>query len=315
MQKILYFLLILSLASCTQSSSVKINSNIQTEKTAKHINIPGTRLFIVPPPNFTVSHDFIGLQKGEKSMINIYDLDGGNFYTNTRDFSKQGFEQRGATVFDFQEIKINGYPAKYIQMQGDPGTKAYSIVFGDTSFSTMIMAGCPVSDATTGKEIIQSLNTIWYDKNLKIDPFETANFTINDKDSKLKFFKYAANVYMYSVGGIDPKDNPDLPAMMIFQIPMDNSMTQKKVVDMIMSKAQEYGLTNTVTKNVSSEKINNNDAFQAEMYGDLKGKQTVIYNCIISNMNKAIVVQGIAKVGLDESVAEFKKLASTVNIK
>src|SRR5215831_4642741 len=182
--------LLLGLEACTQKKTDAISLNIENAKTNKHINIPGTRLFIIPPPNFSTAKGFIGLQDGKNSILNVMDLVGGNYNTNAATFSKEEFEKKGAKVFDYKEIRVGGFPAKYISMQGDATTKEYALVFGDTTFSTMIIAAYPATDENTGKEIISSLNSICYDKSIKIDPLTTANFSIDDKDSKFKFFKY-----------------------------------------------------------------------------------------------------------------------------
>jgi len=315
MKKILYLFALLSLNACGQTTAYKINQDIKSTKTNRHVNIPGTRLYIIPPPNFTVASTFIGLQKGETSMINIYDLVGGNINTNAATFSKAEFERQGAKVFDFKEIKVNGFPAKYIHMQGDATAKAYSIVFGDTTFTTMIMTIYPVADEKTGNEIIKSLNTIYYDKNKKIDPFETAFFTLDDKVSKFKFFQYNANLYIYSIDGIENKEDKDAPIVLVSQFPKDNTMNAKSIAEMMIKKIQQYGLTNPELKNTTTDKINGYETYQTEVYGQMQGKSSLLFYCIVTKGNKAIVIQGISKKDIQTNLEEFKKMAKTVKIK
>jgi hypothetical protein len=315
MQKIFYLFLLLSLTACGQTSTNKINDDIKNAKTSKHINIPGTRLYIIPPPNFKVASTFIGLQKGETSMFNIYDLVGGNINTNAATFSKAEFERRGAKVFDFKEIKVNSFPAKYIHMQGDATAKAYSIVFGDTTFTTMVMSIYPVADEKTGNEIINSLNTIYYDKNKKIDPFETANFSLDDKVSKFKFFQYNANLYIYSIDGIENKEDKDAPMVLVSQFPKDNTMTAKSIAEIMVNKAQQYGLTNPELRNTTTDRINGYETYQTEVYGQMQGKNSLLFYCVVTKGDKAIVIQGISKKDTESSLQEFKKMAQTVKIK
>lgn len=315
MKKILYLFLLVSLTACGQTSNEKIKSVIDNSKTSKHFNIPGTRLYIVPPPNFKVATNFIGLQKSDKAMFNIYDLVGGNFYTNAATFSKEAFEKQGARVFDFKDIKVNGYPAKFISLQGDLTTKAYALVFGDTTFSTMIMAIYPVTDDVTGIEIINSLNSIWYDKNKKIDPFETANFSLDEKVSKFKFLQYSANLYIYSIGGIDNKGDKDAPMVLVSQFPKDNTMTVKSIADMMLVKIQQYGLTNPQIKTASTQKVNGYDTYETEVYGQMQGANSLLYYLVVAKDDKAIVVQGIAKKDIENNLVEFRKLANTIQVK
>jgi hypothetical protein len=315
MRKLLYSFLLLSLTACGQTSTIQINENISNTKTNKHINIPGTRLYLIPPPGFKVASTFIGLQKGETSIFNIYDLVGGNINTNAATFNKAEFEKQGAKVFDFKEIKVDGFPGKYIHMQGDASAKSYSIVFGDTTFTTMIMTIYPVGDEKTGNEIISSLNTIYYDKDKKIDPFETANFTLDDKVSKFKFFRYSANLFIYTVDGTEHKEDKDAPVILVSQLPKDNTMTAKSIAEMMISKAQQYGLTNIELKNTTTDKINGYEAYQTEVHGQMQGKPGLLFYCVLTKKDKAIALQGISKKDNQANIEEFKKLANTVRIK
>ncbi len=313
--RLLCLLLLASAAASGQSLKIEINPEISNTKTTRHISIPGTRLYIVPPPEFKIATNFLGLQGADNSLLNVYDLVGGNFYTNTATFSKAAFERQGARVFDYQEIIVNGYPAKFVSMQGDAATKAYALVFGDTTFSTMIFAMYPVAQESSGYKLIESLNTIWYDKEKKIDPFETANFSLNEQGSKFKFLHYNSNIYIYTIGGIEDTTDADAPMIIVTQLPKDTTITTKSLADMMIAKAQQYGLTNPQTKNESTEKINGYDSYHAEVYGQIDGKDALIYYCAISKDEKAIVFQGIAKKDIERNLDAFKKLAWTVQMK
>jgi hypothetical protein len=194
-------------------------------------------------------------------------------------------------------------------------TKSYAVVFGDSSFSTMIVADYPVADWATGKGIINSLNTIWYDKSKKIDPFETANFSLDDKVSKFKFLEYNANVYIYSVDGIENKEDKNAPMIVVTQFPKDNSMTVKNIGDMMLAKMQKYGLTTPEIKKASTPQINGYETYETEVYGQMEGKSSLLYYCVVAKGDKAIVVQGIAKKDFESNLKEFKKLASTIKVK
>lgn len=315
MHKILLFLMLFSITAYGQNTAIAVQQNIQNTKTNKHVLIPGTRLFIVPPPDFTVAKTFIGLQKQEHSGLSIMDIVGGNFYSNAATFSKQEFESKGVRVYDYQEIKVGGYPAKFISMQGDLTVKAYALVFGDSTFSTMIMGFYPVVDETTGKQMLASLNTIFYDKARKINPFETAHFTLNEKSSKFKFSQYSANIYLYTVGGVENNKDANSPIVLVMQLPKEQGTTLKSLADMMIAKTQQYGLTNPVVKNVSTEKINGYDTYQAEVYGQIKEMNSVIYQCFIAKGDMVITIQGIAKEDINTNIEEFKKLAATIHIK
>jgi hypothetical protein len=315
MKKLLILILLFGMIACKQSKTDSINPNMQNTRTGKHINIPGTRLYMVPPPGFTAAKGFIGLQDGKNSMLNVMDIVGGDFNSNAATFSSSEFEKKGAKVYEYKELKVNGFPAKYIFMQGDANTNAYALVFGDTTFSTMIMASCPANDKVTNQEILKAINSIWYDKSIKIDPLATASFSLNDKDSKFRFSQYNANIYLYTIGGASTKEDKDAPAVIVTQFPNDNSMTLKSIADMMVGKLQEYGATNPEIKNVSVQLLNGADSYQMEVYTQMQGKNAMIYYCIVAKNEVAIIFEGVAKSDYENNLQEFKKLANTLIVK
>lgn len=315
MHKALYLILLFSATAFGQGAPAKINAHIQSTKTSKHINIPGTRVYIIPPPDFTVAEAFVGLTKNGQSVFNIYDLPGGSFYTNAATFSREKFEGQGIHVFSYEELKVNSYPAKFIVMQGRQSTKTFGLVFGDATFSTMIIAAYPESDDATGKQIIASLNSIYYDKSRKVDPFETARFSLDDKNSKFKFLQFSANVYTYTVGGVDVTVGSNEPFAVVTQMPADPGTDPSEIAKLMMSNLQNKGFTNAEITNASTNQINGYKAYEAAVYGQMSGKKAVIYECVVTDGNKAIAIQGIATSDFENNVQEFKKLAHTIRFK
>ena len=302
-----------ALSACGQTKTEK--KDIENAKTEKHIHIPGTRLYIVPPADFKIATSFLGMQKDDNSGFQIYDLVGGNYYTNAATFRKEAFEQKGAKVFDYKEFKVNGFPAKYIFMQGDQNAKTISLVFGDTTFSTMIMAIYPSTDDKTGEQIQNAIKTIYYDKNLIIDPFATASFTLDETKSIFKFCKSAAGMFIYSIGGVDEKSFNDEPLITVTTIPKDPTVNEKGIAEMLVSSLEKYGLTEKVLKNISTTNVNGQLAYEVEVYGKMQGKSSLIYLLIVTGQDKAIVIQGIVKSDFDTNLKKIKNLAKTIKLK
>jgi len=317
MKKLPYlFFLFISLSGYSQNLKDTIKSEIRNTKTEKHIIIPGTRLYIIPPPNFKLTNTLSGLERDIYTAMVVMDLVGGNFYTNAATFSREAFETKGIRVFEYEEIKVNGYPAKYIVMQGDPYTKVFGLVFGDTTFSTMIMTTSLVADKDVVAEIISSLNSIYYDKSRKIDPLEKAYFSLDDSISKFKFQSFNASfIYTYSIDGKEIEGNKEAPFLIVMQLPSDQTSTLKDVAGMMIAKSQEYGLTDPKVISQSQEKINGYNAFEAVISGQIEGKSSLYYYCVVEKGNKQIVIVAITKNNNEVNLEEFKKLAHTIKMK
>jgi len=296
----------LTLTSCGQTSKNSFPNEIKTTKVATQINIPGTRVFIVPPEGFKVSSTLPAIEKGNSGLVQAMDLVGGSFYTNAATFSKEKFEQKGVKVFEYKELKINGLPAKLAFIQGDPQTKVYNLVFGDSTFSTMVMGVFASNDSKTGEQIRQALLSIYYDKAIEFDPFATAPFKLNDSKSIFKFAKFAASMYMYSIGGIKKESYDNEPYFMALSLPTEGA-SLKAIADDMAEMIKDSNI-----KNVSENKTNGFQSLKREVYGKLNGKPALLFQHIVLIGQSTIVMQGIADYNFDKYIIEFEKLSSTV---
>lgn len=315
MRKVLPLLLLLWFTACKQSTQSTIQSDISNKKTGEHINIPGTRLYLIPPPGAKVGTGFVGLELGEKSAMVVRDLVGSSFADNSATFSKEGFEQKGLKVLDYKEIKVNGYPAKFIAVQQGEELKGYAVLFGNATFSTMVMTTYPIHDDSTGLQIITSLNSMYYDTGKKADPFEAALFTQENKDSKFKFYEMEGGLYMYTVGGIGYGKEVDSPFVLVAQLPVNDTMALDNFADIVIGGAQQFGFTGKEEKNRHWENINGNNAYEAEVYEDTEGQQGILYVCILEGERNMIVLECFAKKDVAANLKAFKQFARGVQLK
>lgn len=313
-RSILFFFVVLLVGACGETKPEIDPNDLKNPKTDKHVRVPGTRLYLVSPLGFTYLPGGSVLKRDDYTAIQVMDLPGGNFYSNAATFNKEAFVKQGATVFEYRELKINGYPAKFIGMQST-GTKGYSLVFGDSSFSTMVMAMYPPGDTAAGRNIKTSLLSFYYDTAYVIDPFETALFKLEDQYSMFKFAKGASNMYVYTIGGIDNKDTPDDPFMSATMMPVDATVTPESVFQEMLRGLARNGFVQTTAKNGFSGKTNGNTSYEGEVYGKMGETDCVVYLLVVSNDKCAVVLQGIAKSDYEMNVVEFKKLSHTIKLK
>ncbi len=291
-------------------------NNISSTKTANHINIPGTRLYIIPPPGFTLSSSFTGLQKGENNAIQIMDMIGGDFSKNAATFSKEKFEGKGMKVLDYKEFKLNEYSAKYA-VYNKPNTTINStnLVFGDNSFSTLAMAVYPAADEKIANEIKQAIYTIYYDKNTKIDPFATAAFKLDETRSKFKFANSSAGLFIYTIDGKDDEDSNDKALVLVTTVPTDGTRTAKDLSDMSLESLQKKGFTLKSTNNTSADNVNGYEAYQTEVMGMMNGKECMLYQMVLKGKVKSIIIQGLINSDMEANLREIKALAQTIKLK
>lgn len=292
----------------------KNSDKISSTKTANHINIPGTRILLLQPSGFSIATNFMGLKKDNVASILIYDLIGGNYYTNAATFSKSKFESKGAKVFEYKEFTFNNYPAKFISMQGDPQTKSFALVFGDTTFSSMIMAQYAASDIEIEKQIKDAMFSIVYDKKIKIDPFASAKFSLDDSKSKFKFAKSSSGFFVYSLNGVNKDNYDNEPFITVSTLPLEGK-NAKEIGDMMVQNFEKYGLTEKQINNISTSTVNDYSSYEFEMAGKIKNEKTYLYYLISTHSDKAIVIQARYSDNSNELILEIKKLSHTIKIK
>ena len=320
----LFFLVLFTCPSCRQANTEENVAKVAVQTPvikaaakqtgAKQINIPGTRLFITPPDGFQLSGSLIGLMRDDGAAIQVMDLMSGNFYKNAATFSQQEFEARGVTVFDYQETIVDGFPAKYVFLQGDPSVKSCHLVFGDSTFSTSVTAFFSPDDEALAAQMKQTLLSVRYQKKLKVDPFATAPFILDDRQSPCKFTIFSGNMYIYSRGGAASKEK-DAPVVMVIPIPRDADATPASIAETTSASREQYGLTDKVVKNINTAKVNGYDAYESEIYGNQKGKKALFYELIVVKDNKSVVVQGIIAKDFATTLKSVRSFARTIHFK
>lgn len=277
-------------------------------KLPTHVNIPGTRVFIIPPEGFSIDRELPAISKGEIAIVQATDLPDGNYFSNARNYSKENFEARGVKLIQFKELKISGYPAKMAVAQPEPEGLVYQAVFGDSTFSVMLMGACPIGDQESIKQVEQAIMSVYYDKSHKIDPFAGAPFKIDDSGSGLKFTSYNAGSFLYSINGVKKKEYDDEPVLMISVIPFENETLEEIA-------AEISPLKNIQSKDAWKGTTNNLPAFKRQIEGELKGKAVVLYQHIIQIGSVAVAVQGFTNAAGRQYIAEFEKLSNTITKK
>jgi hypothetical protein len=65
------FMTIFAVMTLTTFGQTRNDNKIINVRTEKHINIPGTRLYVIPPGNFKIATNFVGLQNQNLRIISL----------------------------------------------------------------------------------------------------------------------------------------------------------------------------------------------------------------------------------------------------
>jgi hypothetical protein len=305
LSRIILFFAILSLAGCDRYG-----------KNDDYSNIAGTKISIIAPPGFRASPNFIGLEKDAESGIQFIDLVGGNYDRNMATYTRDVFENQGLTVLEFKDLIIDGFKAKFAHVKTDEHSQNMMVVFGDSTFSVSAVAMFPTD--STGKvqsEIKQSLLTMKYDKNLKVDPFGAAYFKVLPNDSKFRFAKASGNMYVFPVNGVVKDSYENEPVVMVMPLPFDEKSATEDLMQSLVDGLIQSGLTVEDVKNTSENPINGYKAISSRYYFKLNGVDKLGYMAVIVKGRQALAFYGMTASDYDGNIVEFEKLLHSLRFK
>jgi hypothetical protein len=278
--------------------------------TTQEITIPGTRVSMIPPQSFQLGVSFTGLKNGS-SLIEVFDLPGGRYGTISQDFTLQKFEDQQLHVFSVEEIAIDGYQGRLISLQTDEHQHGFSLVFGDDSFSVIVVSNYPANDIILKGEIRKSLLGIRYEKSAARNDLSTAAFRFNEAKSSFCYDKRAANTFFFL------KNDPgtDNPYVTVTQLSWDFATTPSTIGELMLIEMQKYGINNTAIRKRSSRTINGYRAYESEIYATRKGEKCLVYQMVMVHDSRALVVHGIGNTDFKKNRVAFRKLAHSIRFK
>jgi hypothetical protein len=279
------------------------------------VNIPGTHVYITPPAGYKAGKGFKGVEKNKDIYIKVYDPYNVNYVKYAQGFTRKSLENGGSEVQDYKKLTISGFQAKYASVQNNAGGSTFFLVFGDSTFSVMLIAACPANHDSDIHQLKAALMSVTYSKDLKTDPLAGAFFNINDTNSNYRFAKCKNDYYIYSSNGVvkDAYDGESLVSILPFT--SQYSVGDETIARAILSSYEQYGITEAKTKKETQVQVGTINAMEAEVNAKIDNKKAVLYRLTLIEGNKAILVLGIATSDFDKNMDAFRTLAHTLKFK
>ena len=276
---------------------------------AERIQIPGTNVHLVAPPDFQLSSAFAGLKNGS-SLLEVYDLPGGSYRILSQDFTREKFEQQGLQVLSIDETTIDGYSARLISIQHNAQQGGLTAVFGDDTFSVIVVANFSAENSDQANAIRKAVLGIEYKSGQQNDPLFSAAFKLNDSRSRFHYDKRSANTFYYRQNNAE-KDS----YITVTQLSWDYTTSPSAIAQLMIGEMKKYGLDNADVRKKSSRKVNGYDAFESEMYATRKGEKCLVYQMVVVHEDHALVILGMGNDDFRKNRDEFRKLAHSVRFK
>ena len=281
----------------------------------KYIDIPRTRVSMIKPSGYELMKYQTGFKKDEFQSISITDLVIGNYYSNTKDFNRNTFENQGVNVKEFKSISISGFPGKFLLADINYSEMdVFMLVFGDSTFSTMVTSVFDPSDTNNENEIRKCLLSIKYNKHKTVDPLENIMFSADTISTDLKLSVFSGNIYTFSING---KDNISEDTIMVSVLPVefDKDNTLRELSTMYMEKLSEKGFWGIMTDNTIQSKVKDYDRFSA--YGScyIEFDKLYFYQIILLKDDLCLLGQGYCRYDNENAKKEISKFCESIKLK
>ncbi len=279
------------------------------------VTIPGTHISLVLPKGFRISGNFKGIEKSKDIHVKVIDPYNTNYFKYAQTFTRLSLENGGSEVQEYKKINISGYQAKYAALQNNGGGKSLYLVFGDSTFSVMMIANCPANHDSDAAQLKSALLSTSYSKSLKADPFAGTFFNIGDTNSNYRFAKCKNDFYIFSTKGVIKDEYSGESIVSVLPFTSEYTVGDETIARAILSSYEQYGITDAKTKKESEIQIGDLSALEDEVNAKIDNKKAMVYRLTIVNGKKAILVLGIATSDFEKNMDAFRSLAKTLTFK
>lgn len=160
--KFLLIIIFLSALSAHGQRRDSIGAAIHNTPTPRHVQIPTTKLHMIPPEGFRLSEKFPGFELDEETVVEVEE-------TFTETYAQQDVGRikataisQGVKILEHRHLKIGHLSGQYLMLQLSSAVKGYMLLFGDHKGCVKISAFFPAWKSFVETAIIQSINSIVY---------------------------------------------------------------------------------------------------------------------------------------------------------
>jgi Rieske Fe-S protein len=162
------------------------------KKTEVHINIPGTKIWLIPPIGFVISDKFKGLSNPEDktSMLMITEMPA-SVYKVSEGFKQLRKLPNGMEITSTKSYNMAGQSEALFVNVSQPSQglmfDKQMLLFGDEKTSTMIVAVYLKDSVKTGLKMEQSIRSVYYDAQQVIDARSNIGYTLDERGTAFKY--------------------------------------------------------------------------------------------------------------------------------
>lgn len=289
--------------------------DVNNAKTENHLQVSGTKYFLIPPTGFIAATNFQGFQQlNSGASILLMEIPG-PFIEATKSFNEEGLKTQGVILKKKEEIKVNGLQGMILtteQFAYGTNFKKYILVFGDSNLTTIINGTFPKEIKDLDKDILASMYSIVYEADLTIDPLRAVSFSINTENTKLKFAKNMSGSLLYTVDGKVPTESEDKTSFIVGMSLSDIQSVDKKLTAINRIKKFPFSEIKIAEELILPVEIDEISGYEIVADGiNNSGIKEMIYQVILFTDNGYYIMIGTTQNDFQNNLDLFKNISKT----
>ena len=282
----------------------------------QHQLIPGTNVFMIPPPAFAPSPNFKGFQNpaDQSSMLMLVEIPG-PFSEGSKGFTEEEMAARGMKFVSEKDVSVSGIDGVLIEMeQTAPGGMEFSkciLAFGDNSSTMLINGACMKDSLTMAANLKKSLFSTVVNAELKANPRNGLNFTLDETAGDLKFHSVIGNGMLFNRDLKIPTESEDKAILLADKSFVQMEIADKKAYCLLRLKKYPEDFMLLEEKGLNEIEVDGLKGY--ELYAVAESDKTKsFYQVILFDDNDSYYIfAGAYATGMDKAVVDFKKVIST----
>jgi hypothetical protein len=295
------------------TAQVPQSKSLRNGKTSKHIHVAGTKIFIIPPPGFTQIQYTTQLKKNDYNFIEIVENPESNFYLAKKTLTAESMKEKGFTCTEINETKLGPYHAKYGYFETSNAGHSQILIFGDTSFTVMIIAVFTLFDQPIKSELKKSLFSTIYDPKIVLDLHHSAAFTVDETQSEFIYKNSISQIFNFTKKGGSGLDSTNKYS--IVQFKCSPSVTPEDVSKEFIDGLKGASLKVNKIINESYNDFNGDFAYEVVFDCTAGGNEYLVYHLAIIHKNIALLANALTTKESRSNLEAVKKFAYTIKFK
>jgi len=286
--------------------------------TQEHKEVRGSKISLIPPPEFSVATNFLGFQHtATNSSIMILDVPG-PYAEIAKSLTTENLLKQGVIVQEIEQITMNGLPSMLItgqQTAYDLDFKKFTLVFGTDKESIMINGIVPLADSSRTEWVKKSVLSTVYDAAKVLNPLDAVDFQVSTLDTDFVFAKSMSNMLIYNRDGKVPVETADKASLVVAKAISKVAIPDKKEYAINRIKILPVQISKIFETNPIE--INGLEGFEiiAEGVNRKTGEKEQAYQVMLFKDSTYYILFGSSQADFEANLVVFKKIARTFKLK